>query len=368
MLVNPSTIIIGGGVAGLYSAIGLDEWDGNYILLEGKNEIGWSERTTGGLAKFWLDNYNIQLPVDVIATTIKSVEIIGKNFTTYKLSYDDTIGYVIKPIEFVKHLSKKIKGQVKLGERVYGYREMSDNMIKVVTDKNTYIAKHIINASGPYGVGVKYPSKSDMIIGYERGIKYKDAENTIKIFFNELAPMGYLWDFDGGGETRRIGLGFPMDIPMNPKANLLSFMHMQNIDGEIVHEFSHPIPVAYPLDSVVEGNVAFVGDAGRFVFSSTGGGLQGAMLSGFNAGLSLRHGNFATYLLWYYNFRKYLVRHYKIKRLLYSFSLDEIDDLLYTLKDYKPRTLNPIIELSRVVRYLMVRKPKIIYKAMNTLI
>jgi hypothetical protein len=60
------------------------------------------------------------------------------------------------------------------------------------------------------------------------------------------------------------------------------------------------------------------------------------------------------------------LRHYKIKKLLYSFTLDEIDNLLYILKDYKPKTLNPIAELSRVVGYLMVRKPKIILNAIKS--
>lgn len=364
-MLDPQIVIIGAGTAGLYSAIGIDTWDGEYIILESKGSVGWSERTTGGLAKFWLDKYNIRLPDEVIATTIKSVEIVGVNFTTYSLSYNEDIGYVIKPIEFLKYLSQNIQGSINFNERVIGYRQLSDGMMKVLTDKNKYITKYIINASGPFGIGVKSIPKADVIIGYERGIKHKDRENMIRIFFNELAPRGYLWDFDGGGGVRRIGLGFPMNIAMNPKINLINFLHSQNIDGEIVHEFSHPIPVAYPLDSVVEGNVAFVGDAGRFVFASTGGGLQGAILSGFNAGISLKHGDFSTYLLWYYVFRKYLARHYKIKKLLYSFTLEEIDDLLYTLKDYEPKTLNPITELSRVVRYLMVRNPKIIYKILR---
>jgi flavin-dependent dehydrogenase len=365
-MLDPDIIIIGGGTAGLYSALGIDSWDGNYIVIEEKNNIGWSERTTGGIAKYWLDKYGIHLPDEVIATTIRSVDIIGKNFTTYRLSYNEDIGYVIKPIEFLRYLGNKIKGQIVLGERVLGYRKMNDNLFKVLTNKNTYISKFIINASGPFGVKVKAVDRHDMIIGYERGIKRKDTEHKIRIFFSDLAPMGYLWDFDGGNGIRREGLGFPVYIPMNPKKNLLAFLHAQNWDGEVIHEFSHPIPVAYPLDEVSMGNVAYVGDAGRFVFASTGGGIQGAILSGYNAGFSLKHGNFDTYDLWYYNFRKYLLRHYKIKKLLYSFTLDEIDNLLYILKDYKPKTLNPIAELSRVVGYLMVRKPKIILNAIKS--
>jgi cation diffusion facilitator CzcD-associated flavoprotein CzcO len=61
-MLDPQIVIIGAGTAGLYSAIGIDTWDGEYIILESKGSVGWSERTTGGLAKFWLDKYNIRLP------------------------------------------------------------------------------------------------------------------------------------------------------------------------------------------------------------------------------------------------------------------------------------------------------------------
>jgi flavin-dependent dehydrogenase len=126
----------------------------------------------------------------------------------------------------------------------------------------------------------------------------------------------------------------------------------------------HLIPVAKPLDWVVNnsqnGDIYFIGDSGRFVFSSTGGGLQGAYWSGMNSALYINDS------IGYQNeydtvFKPYLKKHYRIKKLLYSINQKTLDNIVDYLQSYKPQTLDPIEELGRVVKKVVFKHPKLIF-------
>ncbi|MEM0099315.1 MAG: NAD(P)/FAD-dependent oxidoreductase [Thermoplasmata archaeon] len=362
-------IIIGAGYAGISSGIGVDDWTDKYLILEQRNYIG-QLRTTGGIAGFWKEKISnitqnkINIGTDDIATTIKDIYIINSDGNKYELHFDFDVGYVVYPDKLEISMAKLIKDHIQLNTKVLKIR-WDGSYYTVYTNQGTYTTKYIINASGLFGINVLPISKEDIIIGYEKTIKMDKSnnDNELKIFFDGyFAPNGYIWDFSGGNNIHRVGLGFPMNFHLNPKVLLEIFMKNYDYNGELIHTLSHPIPVAYPLKSVIDKNMAFVGDAGRFVFSSTGGGIHGAILSGFIAGESLKFGNFKKFEKWYNNFRPYLIRHYKIKKLLYSFSDYEFSKIFKLIQNYQPKTLNPIFELSRLVRYIALKDPTLLAK------
>ncbi|MEM3264570.1 MAG: NAD(P)/FAD-dependent oxidoreductase [Thermoplasmata archaeon] len=368
-------IIIGAGYAGLAGGIGVDSWTDKYIVLEQRNYIG-QLRTTGGIANFWakriydISHGKINIKNDDIATTIRDIYLYNKEGSSYALHYDHDVGYVVYPDKLEISMSKSIIDHIQLNTRVLSIK-YEDCRYHIHTDQDDYTAKNIINASGMFGVDVTSISKEDIIIGYEKTIiaDHVNNEHELKIFFDKsYAPNGYIWDFSGGNNIRRVGLGFPMNFNMNPKIALETFIKTHNYDGELIHILSHPIPVAYPLDKVVKGNMAYIGDAGRFVFSSTGGGIHGAILSGLNAGYSLQFGDFKKYEKWYNDFKVYLKRHYKIKKLLYSFTDAEFDRVFKLIQDYQPKTLNPVYELSRLVRYIAFKDPTLLAKILKNYI
>lgn len=365
-------IIIGAGYAGLAGGIGVSKWSDEYIILEQRDYIG-QLRTTGGIAGFWIDRMKdteigtFDIAPDNIATTIKDIYLYNSYRGHYALHYDHSVGYLLYPDKLEINMAKNIKDHIQLKTHVQEIKKY-ENGYMIKTDQGTYTTHHIINASGIYGPQVASIPKEDIIIGYEKTIKLDNLNDNqdLKIFFDKTyAPNGYVWDFSGGAGIRRVGLGFPMSFNLNPKIALETFMKSHDYNGELIHTLAHPIPVAYPLKTVVDGNMAFIGDAGRFVFASTGGGIQGAILSGLNAGYSLKFGDFSYYEKWYKHYKKYLIRHYKIKKLLYSFTDAEFERIFQVIQNYQPKTLNPVYELGRLVRYIAIRDPTLLGKVLK---
>lgn len=269
-------IIIGAGYAGLAGGIGIDSWTDSYLILEQRDYIG-QLRTTGGIAGFWVDTIvdathsKFKIDTDDIASTIRDIYLYNRDGGSYALHYNHDVGYLVYPDKLEISMSHSIKNHIQLQTRVLSIKR-ENCRYHIHTDKGDYTAKHIINASGIYGINVAPVSKEDMIIGYEKTIRvdHTNNDNELKIYFDKsYAPNGYVWDFSGGHNIRRVGLGFPMSFDINPKIALETFMKTHNYEGELIHTLSHPIPVAYPLDRVVDEHIAYVGDAGRYVFASS---------------------------------------------------------------------------------------------------
>ncbi len=107
------------------------------------------------------------------------------------------------------------------------------------------------------------------------------------IWLSDEYPGGYGWLFPKGG-VANLGLGADKRFERDMKAPL-ERLHAQLqaqdlVGGEILGRTGGAIPVGGLRDSLVRGNVLFVGDAAGLTHPISGAGISAAVISGERAG------------------------------------------------------------------------------------
>ena len=389
-------VILGAGVAGLMCAYRAAQSGLNVLLIDKKKEIGFPVRSTGGIARFWLDELGFQIPQDFshplewaairAGVTPQEVSVVfnQSNQPTFKFVYRDfvfrqpgrIIGYTVHHGKLEKHLWQLCESQGVKYERRF---------IRSLDELRSFSARYYVGADGPYsivrsGLGIPPNSEYDMHKGYEVWIPYKtwvnitedDIHNGLRVIFDELAPRGYIWEF-GYKDVVKIGLGVPLaySSSVNLKDNLRAFLRWScgfedyELARSIVGEVGGVIPTPPPLKSVAYGNVALVGDAGNIINSATGGGIHTAMLSGAMCAVSIATNGLEGYKRWYSQKMYPLLRRwYRVKRVLYSLSMSDIRRLVKALDGYDITGDNPVRELQKAVWHVARRDFRILIKVL----
>lgn len=306
------TVIVGGGTAGLAAGSVLNRNNSSYIILDKKEEIGLPVRSTGAVSLEWVRRIGMPEDPSIVASEIRNMSFRTTAGKRIDLNFDHPVGLVYDFTRYEKYLSEKFSGKlnIKMNTRIL---EATANSVK--TDDETISSENVILASGPQSnLGTKL-SKTEALVAYEetRSLDPRDDFQMI-LWFSDLAPGGYFWDFADSKNTRKIGVCY---YPVNGKAPskvLEEFTKMNpEVSGDIVHTMAHQIPLSKPADIVSRDGMYLTGDMINAVLNTTAGGLQGAFWSGKEAGNSVLSGGIPRYQqVWHAEIRPWLMKHHEL--------------------------------------------------------
>lgn len=359
--------VVGGGPSGLSTAIAIkvNNPDMNVWVLD-KDYPGFAgrpQRCAGGVSQWFLDRVGLfRLPNDVVSSVVHRFRVYAPNMKDcWEIKTEKPLGYVIDRNLFECWLVAQAQ---KVGALIRNYNVTSEVLHRCEAD-------YIVGADGPHSTVAKWagaskPPLDEVYHCVQKTIKWCGyPRDTIEVYFsNEIVPRGYAWCFPAGKDRARVGLGVPLASRLNPSRLLEDFMVRRGFsDVEDLEFISKLVPTAKPRKSNVfmNGRVMLVGDAGLHTDPLLGGGIVQGIIAGEACGRAIAEGDpflFDRYVNWLTKHNRW---RYKLKKILISFSDQDLAKLVEKLKPpEEPVSVGK--ELKRVVRQLMWRKPSVILK------
>jgi len=327
------TVIVGAGPGGLTCGRYLDD----ALILDQKEEIGEPVQCAEGLAKKFLDRFNIQPDPNWISATIDNTQIILPNGKAINLKVKEG-SYILDRVNFEKFLAGQCRAEIKLRKRVVEIEKEGEVWQVKTQEGKVFKSKYLIGADGPLSIVRRkvfqekvavYPCLEYLV---EAG-KEVDC-STIKIYLDqERFPLGYAWIFPKAKNRANIGLGSEGKTNLNEqfedfmentiKKELGNYKLLKNISGIVPWE-KKPI-------KLVKDNALLVGDAGAMVDPISGGGIGNAMIAGEQAAKSILSKDVNSYperIKFLSCFNKDLFSAQKILYLFDNKVLNEIGEIL----------------------------------------
>jgi len=165
--------------------------------------------------------------------------------------------------------------------------ELEEGAVTLKTDKDSYRAKVLIDASGVNSrIANQLKVKREIGFTYEQDVE--SEREDIVIDFSGF-KWGYYWAFPKGSWVT-VGLGELKDrsLMKRLKGRLEKLNAKHGFKGKVKWERGFPIPAGRRKNDVLRGNVLFVGDAGGLVDPLTGEGIYYAAKSGALAALFVK--------------------------------------------------------------------------------
>ena len=346
------------------------------LIVEQGNGLGRPFHTTGGVAKFWLENMGVVPPDECYASRLTGMRLKSdENEHTWR--FGRTIGYTLHPDKYMEWLGKDLNCEIVFSKRVTKTEiiENGEKEIEVTAGKNKIRTKYLIAADGPNSIvarscGLYQRLKPDSEhIGMEYSIPYREEVNEKEIvtlhFSRTYAPHGYVWRFPAGDQIK-VGLGIPTSAHKRPKERLDSyFREILKIKPEVITAHGGIIPTSYPLTKpVFKDRIFFTGDAARFCSPLHGGGILQALVTGKIIGEAINKNfshpkeirrEYMTKISWTL---KTLKMHYRMKKLIYSMSDHDFTQLIDILKSYKISNFDPNVEIRKLGWFILRHKPQ----------
>ncbi len=314
-------IIVGGGPAGVSSAISIAKNGFKVVIIDKKNRNDIGEKTCGdAIDKAALmrvkDKIGIELPFENEISDVISKMSIAANDINTKVSLDAP-GYQIKRLEYGQRL---LKEAIDLGVVI-----IPNSPVRGIIYENGYIngvtyyensikkelrAKFTIDASGAYAVIRKSLPDELLVDGmtkslsddqvwptYREIIKLRDdkkshnfKEEIVLMFDDDYPPPGYFWIFSEGEGYLNIGIGWEKTQNLGKLKDKLRFelgKYYKREDYEVIKKGGGQIPFRPPFDSLVFNGGALAGDAACMVHPVTAEGHGPALDTGVNLGLAI---------------------------------------------------------------------------------
>ncbi len=304
---NTDILIIGGGPAGVATALALKNSDLSIILVD-KDEFPRSkvcgdalstdvlnqiEKLSSSLRKK-LDNY-------IDKREIEGINLSAPNNNSLKIRVKDKKinGYVIKRYDFDNLLMDEVKNQrnveVLENTKIVSIKQ-ADNHILASGENISIKAKIIVRADGAISLvnnglrNIKPKTKNYQIAAqsYYKNINFKD-EKFIELFlFPEILP-GYFWIFPMNDNLANVGVTIMAQTvkkkQIKPK-NQLNFIINKYLkdrfkDAELFGDIKvKKLPLASTKFSCSAERLLFVGDAASLIDPLLGEGIANAIRSG----------------------------------------------------------------------------------------
>ncbi|MEM2233903.1 MAG: NAD(P)/FAD-dependent oxidoreductase [Nitrososphaerota archaeon] len=354
--------IIGGGLAGLSAALGaLEAAEPGSVeidLYERKRSIGSLYKSSGAVASYWLNRLPFSIPHRVVESPILSAHVHAGE-SSVEIRADGPIGAVLSQPSLEVELyrmaleraeDKSCRLSVHLGEFVRSPFDML----------RTH--DYLIGADGAFSLVAEQiagPIPREEVHKCAEYLIDRPGDGELHIFFADYCPRGYIWVIPSKG-CIKVGAGIPLSDRGDPRDIVLKFLEEHpEYAGRIIGRAYGLVPTPTPLDGVARGRVALVGDAGRLVNAATGGGIQFAVLSGYEAGRSAGSGaGFSAYEKWYKSILPMLRRWRKVKSVLWRLSVDDLAKVAEVVgkRLYYSGEVNPGEELEAVVK-LVINHP-----------
>lgn len=291
------TIIVGAGPGGLICGRHLN----NALILEQKEEIGKPVQCAEGLARYFLDKFDIKPDPNWVSATINNSQAVLPNGKTANLSVKEG-GYILDRINFEKFLASQCRAEIRLQKRVTDIHKEGEVWQIKTQNGEKFTSKYLIGADGPASIVRRkvfqekvaiYPCLQYLV----EAAKEVDCRTTKLYFDQKRFPSGYAWIFPKSKNTANIGLGSGEKI--NLQTALEDFIK-NTVEKDLgncrfLKNISGVIPLVKKPIKLVKDNALLVGDAGAMVDPITAGGIGNAMIAGDQAAKCILSGDIDSY-------------------------------------------------------------------------
>jgi flavin-dependent dehydrogenase len=356
-------LIIGGGPAGLFSALKLSNKGFSIVILEKDKNVG-SKQTKYDIT----EGYKIQKILDEVGIQPQKISQMSEWISpNYSYVLDSKIkdfyfkrGFQKDSIEniLLKKLHKKnvdIFYESTIDSIEHKKKKISTIRVNTISEKITINPKYVIGADGPKSeLRKRLKIDSNIFVKFKGfGVIVETEKDNVfpfaKIYFNEqLAPGGYLYSGSVGNEV------FFCIVIDNIFSKKISFQENikkileKNIDHDFkVKNYFSGIGISGISEARVE-NVLFTGGAALFYDPFLGYGLNYAIESAYVATQAIMKNKIEIYTVYSKKIQKefksiYFAR--EIWRNANNKFFDKLIKAFYGKIDRKDKKVNKIIEL-----------------------
>lgn len=225
-----------------------------------------------------------EIDSSVVAGESRAVEMISPGGKAYSIAFSS---HILDRRSFDKHL-------VRLAEEA-GARIMTGVSLLSIgadgtaeTTAGSIKAKVVVGADGPNSrtareAGMERPRPSYPAISCQTDFTFGDE---VRMYFGRYAPGGYAWVIPKA-KGANIGVGHNRTATNARPTDLLKEF-AAHLGVAVRDEALGFVPMAGPSKRTVSGRVLLVGDAAGHTMASNGGGIPTAMISGREAGRTIR--------------------------------------------------------------------------------
>ena len=268
------TLVIGGGAIGLYLASKLK----GTTILDQREKIGKPVRCTGILTKEAEKVLSVKTLQRISLNTIHSARIIGP---TKEAKLKIASNYIIDNSAFEEELANravKNEGEIKTQHKYLWTSEKGHHVKNLKTGKEKiFLQKKIVGVDGPHSQVNKafaINKKSKNYFGIQVRMKVKEQVNEIK-FYPHIGV--YAWYVPEGKNIARIGVC----VKAGDKPQELLATFLKRFKGRVIETQAGHIPYYKPrhkhTGQIGMFEASLLGDAGRHIKNTTGGGLVPGM-------------------------------------------------------------------------------------------
>jgi len=293
-------IIVGGGPAGLSSAIEASHPGIEVILIEKEKEIGYPIHTSGATWIKEIEKFGID---DRFYNPIYKVRFISPNKEAF-ISMDKPRSCILNVRLLYQYLAERAAERgtrILMNTRAIQPIIEDKNVVGVIAQRNgmklNIFGKVVIDASGFSSVIARKVGLSKGFKRYGSGAEYSlfapnwPQDEVLFVLGNEVAPNGYGWVFPEGGKRVKVGIGLIKPISKgDPKKYLDLIMNDISLISDSLTPHSEIeyhrgfIPSEDLLPSTVFNGLIVVGDAAGQILAFAGEGIRFALDIGRIAG------------------------------------------------------------------------------------
>jgi geranylgeranyl reductase family protein len=323
-------IVVGAGTGGTLAAKTAAQLGLKVCLVDSKPASGIGDKVCGeGIEERDFTDLGITPPKgDELANYFKILNFYSPN-KRYHVSVRDP-GYVINRYPFGQRLLKEaLDAGAELYDQIYVSEPIITNGFitgiaahKIDTHEPIeFTSKIVIDASGTLSAlrrrfqssyGETVITKDQLLVCYREILKIDAMDydpNQMHLFFsNTITPGGYSWLFPKQPDIVNLGLGVSGDNVHNLKEKFKrNVLPLVKEPTTPIHQGGGMVSVRYPLWSLVDNGLMFIGDAGFQANPIHGGGIGSSMRAGIYAAeegaKAIEMGDYSVDQLWSYNQR-----------------------------------------------------------------
>ncbi|UJG40237.1 MAG: NAD(P)/FAD-dependent oxidoreductase [Candidatus Heimdallarchaeum aukensis] len=340
-------VVIGGGPAGLLSAIEASKYDVDVLVLESKKEIGITEHCAGLLSIEGLEKIGLnKLPSEIIQNKeIIGAKIFSANGTELVVEKNSNHALVVDRSKFNRYLASIAHDngiEIRTNSRVKNIHRKSENIELVLgkqAKESRITTKVSILAEGRFPklnsqVGLSNPDEiifaSQFIID---GIENLDKRYVELYQISKYAPGFFGWIIPIDNSVAKVGIGTRYRPAKKYLRNFINseLLKERFYSAKILREMSGAIPLGSYINRSYTDNILVVGDAAGQTKPTTGGGVIlggiAARIAGEIAAKAIIEENYKKSFLKQYEkrWKKEFARNLFIMKLVRQY-LDSLDD------------------------------------------